>query len=114
MMQPEGSREMPPTGLREEETGPERRSYLPGVTQPTGGRGRIRRALVSCLPGRRRRENPERGGEGLLGRLEVKGDYLGVGVPWPRLMGKCLSTGRLPSASAQALCTDGRSGAEQG
>lgn len=79
MMQLEGSREMPPAGLREEETGPERRSYLPGVTQPTGDRGRVRSALVSCLPGRRRRENPERGGEGLLGRLEVKGDYLGGG-----------------------------------
>ena len=50
-------------------------------------------------------------GRGLLGRLEAKGDW---GVVWPRLMGKCLSTGRLPSASPQALCTDGRSGVEQG
>ena len=82
MMQLEGSREMPPAGLREEETGPERRSYLPGVTQPTtGGRGRIRSALVSCLSGHRRRENPERGREGASGAIGGEGRLGGRVAP---------------------------------
>ena len=54
---------MPPPGLREEETCPERRNDLPRVTQPLEWECRRQDEkspglLVSCLPGcRRERES---------------------------------------------------------
>ena len=63
MMQLEGRQEMPPPGLREEETCPERRNDLPRVTQPLEWECRRQDEkspglLVSCLPGcRRERES---------------------------------------------------------
>lgn len=72
---------MPLPGLREEETGPERRGDLAGVTQPLEREcrrqdGKSPSLLVSCLS-RYRRERESLGeGRGLPGPLELRGDCL--------------------------------------